>query len=84
MSKLKIFLFGPPQLEIDHTPIELERRKALALLVYLAVAGQSHSRDTLAALLWPEADSSRARSALRRDLSHCGQSGGLQAHECDC
>ena len=52
MSKLKLFLFGSPQLEIDNTPIELERRKAMALLAYLAVTQKSHRRDTLAALLF--------------------------------
>ena len=69
MSKLKLFLFGSPQLEIDGTPVELGRRKAMALLAYLAVTEKSHSRDTLALLLWPEADQSQARSTLRRNLS---------------
>ena len=69
MSKLKLFLFGSPQLEIDNAPIELGRRKAMALLAYLAVTEKSHSRDTLALLLWPEADQSQARSTLRRPNS---------------
>jgi DNA-binding SARP family transcriptional activator len=41
----------------------------VALLAYLAVTGGSHSRDSLATLLWPEYDQSRARAALRRTLS---------------
>jgi WD40 repeat protein/serine/threonine protein kinase len=68
MSKLKIFLLGTPQLEIDNTPIDLERRKALALLAYLAVTEKSHSRESLAALFWPEADQNRARTTLRHNL----------------
>src|SRR4051794_40291156 len=45
MTSLKLYLFGPPRLEHAGQPIELNLRKALALLVYLAVSGQPHSRD---------------------------------------
>ena len=54
MSHLSLFLFGPPRLELDSAPVELRRRKALALLAYLATTRQPHSRDALATLLWPE------------------------------
>ena len=56
MPHLKLSVFGPPRLERDGGPIELNLRKGLALLVYLAVSGQPHSRDALATLLWPESD----------------------------
>ncbi|MCG3209673.1 MAG: hypothetical protein FOGNACKC_03300 [Anaerolineae bacterium] len=69
MSQLVISLLGPPQLELNHQPIDLGRRKAVALLAYLAVTAQPHSRDALATLFWPELDQSRARAALRRTLS---------------
>jgi WD40 repeat protein/serine/threonine protein kinase len=71
MSGLRLYLFGPPRLEVGSTPIELERRKAMALMAVLAVTDPagSHSRATLAALFWPEADQHRAGSNLRRDLS---------------
>jgi predicted ATPase/DNA-binding SARP family transcriptional activator len=69
MSRLALYLLGPPRLELDGEPIHIGRRKAVALLAYLAVTGGSHSRDTLATLLWPEYDQSRARAALRRTLS---------------
>ncbi|MCB8962444.1 MAG: winged helix-turn-helix domain-containing protein [Ardenticatenales bacterium] len=45
-------------------------RKTRALLVYLALQpGQNHSRASLAALLWPEADSQRAAHNLRQALA---------------
>jgi DNA-binding SARP family transcriptional activator len=69
VSSQKLFLFGPPRLERDGIPLEINRRKAIALLAYLAVTQQSHSRDSLAAVFWPDADENMARSALRRALS---------------
>ncbi len=69
MSALRLFLFGPPRLELEGVPVEIQRRKVLALLSYLAVTGQPHSRDALATLFYPELDQSRARAYLRRDLA---------------
>jgi predicted ATPase/DNA-binding SARP family transcriptional activator len=66
---LTLRLLGAPRLERAGRAVPLERRKALALLAYLAVTGQPQPRDTLAALLWPEANASEARAALRRALS---------------
>jgi hypothetical protein len=73
VTRLTLRLFGPPRLELDGAPVETDRRKALALLAYLAVTKQSHSREALAALFWPDYDQSRACRALqiasqRRDL----------------
>lgn len=45
-------------------------RKALALLAYLAMQpGRRASRERLAALLWPDADSAQGRLNLRKALS---------------
>ncbi|HEV2180789.1 MAG TPA: BTAD domain-containing putative transcriptional regulator [Gemmatimonadaceae bacterium] len=46
----------------------LRQPKRLALLAYLAIATPAgyHRRDTILALLWPEMDGDRARSALRQ------------------
>ncbi|HSN77047.1 MAG TPA: AAA family ATPase [Anaerolineae bacterium] len=66
---LHLHFLGPPRIEHDGQPVILDTRKATALLAYLAVTGQHHSRDTLATLLYPETDQSRARAALRRTLS---------------
>jgi predicted ATPase/DNA-binding SARP family transcriptional activator len=69
MSRLALYLLGPPRIERDGQPVDVRRRKAVALLTYLAVTGQSHSRDALATLFWPEHDQSRARAGLRRTLA---------------
>ena len=46
-----------------------ERRKDLALLVFLAShSGRAISRSRLAAMFWPTVDSARARQSLRRAL----------------
>lgn len=68
MSTLTLRLLGAPHIEIDERVIEISRRKAVALLVYLAVTQQSHSRDALATMFWPESDQSRARASLRSAL----------------
>lgn len=70
MSQLRLHLLGPPRLEIDGVPVAIDRRKAVALLVYLAVTAPSegHARDTLATLFWPEYDQRRARATLRNTL----------------
>jgi DNA-binding SARP family transcriptional activator len=66
---LSIALLGPPVIEVDGLSLSVDTRKATALLAYLAVESRPVRRDTLSALLWPENDPERARSALRRTLS---------------
>ncbi len=68
MPELKLFTFGAPRLELDSAPLTVPRNKSLALLVYLAVTGQTYTRLALATLLWPENDQSRAYANLRRAL----------------
>jgi DNA-binding SARP family transcriptional activator len=60
---------GSPRLEYDGKLIELGRRKALALLCYLAVNEWPSSREVLAGMLWPECDDKRARAGLRQALA---------------
>ncbi len=69
MSELRLRLFGAPELSVAGSPITFDTRKALALIAYLAVTGRPQRRESLAALLWPESDQSRARASLRRTLS---------------
>jgi DNA-binding SARP family transcriptional activator/predicted ATPase len=66
---LAISVLGSPRVTADGVPLAVDTRKAIALLVYLAVSGRPQSRDRLAGLLWPEYDTERARAALRRTLS---------------
>ncbi len=76
MAHLKLFVLGQPRLERDEEPIELNLRKALALLVYLAVSGQPYSRDALATMLWPESDGREGRARLRRTLHRLNEAIG--------
>ena len=69
MSGLKLWLLGPPRLEQDGVALVLDRRKAVALLAYLVVTDEAHSRETLATLFWPDFDHKRARASLRRVLA---------------
>lgn len=68
MTEIRLYLFGIPRIERNKQPLDLGLRKALALVSYLAVAGQPQSRDFLAGLLWPESDQTTARANLRRTL----------------
>jgi DNA-binding SARP family transcriptional activator len=68
-SRLSIFLLGLPRIELNGQPVTVDTRKAVALLAYLSVTRQTHSREALAALLWPEYDQSHVYAALRRTLS---------------
>ena len=51
MSDLRLFLFGMPRLEYQGNLIMLERRKALALVAYLALMEGQQSREVVAMLL---------------------------------
>jgi DNA-binding SARP family transcriptional activator/tetratricopeptide (TPR) repeat protein len=65
---LGILLMGAPVVTVDGKPMEVDTRKATAILAYIAVEGTT-SRDFLTAMLWSDAPADRARSALRRTLS---------------
>ncbi|MEM7128835.1 MAG: BTAD domain-containing putative transcriptional regulator [Chloroflexota bacterium] len=64
---LKITLFGPPRIELHGLSLDFKQRKPVTLLAYLAVTGQAHTRDALAAFFWP--DYAQARTYLRNILS---------------
>lgn len=68
-GRLRLNLLGPPRIERTGRPVAMDTRKATALLTYLAMTAQPQARDTIAGLLWPDADAERARGALRRTLS---------------
>jgi predicted ATPase/DNA-binding SARP family transcriptional activator len=66
MSRLALHVLGPPRIELDGQAISLSHQKAVALLVYLGVTRQRHTRQALAALLWPDYDPAGARGEVRR------------------
>lgn len=68
MPALRILLLGPPRLEYDGAPVAVDRQKALALLAYLAVTAERHSREALATLFWPDYEPASAFAYLRRIL----------------
>lgn len=65
---IELLLLGSPELLVDGLPVQVDTRKAIAIVAMLAEDATA-SRDSIAAMLWPESDESRARSALRRTLS---------------
>src|SRR4026207_1485771 len=68
MPRLEIALLGSLEIKLDGKLIKTDRRKAVALLAYLAVTGKAHTRDQLAALFWPDYDHAAAFAYLRRTL----------------
>lgn len=78
---LTLLLLGPPEVRHAGRPATFATRKALALLVYLALEGGAHSREKLTALLWPESDTERARMALRRTLAYLREAIGDADHK---
>jgi len=69
MSLLALRLLGSPRVNLDKTTVKISRRKVMALLVYLAVSKQRHSRDELSEMLFGKRDRNRARASLRQTLS---------------
>ncbi len=73
MPDLYLAFLGSPLVLRDGKPIQTDRRKAVALLAYLAVTGKAHRRDELAALFWPDYEPERAYAYLRRALWEANQ-----------
>ena len=70
MKKLELALLGQPDFKLDGATInDLVLRKGLALIAYLAVTKQSHSREALAGLFWGEMSEEKARRNLRVALT---------------
>ncbi|TME08259.1 MAG: hypothetical protein E6I80_10490 [Chloroflexi bacterium] len=86
MSQLQLSLLGTPVVKHGEHILTFSARKALALLVYLAVEGGTHTRKTLSESFWPELDAEHGRAALRatllelrKSLEHC-HGPGERAH----
>lgn len=78
MARLVIHLLGPFHVSLGGEPVTgFESNKVRALLAYLAVyADRPHSREALAALLWPDQPDAKARHNLRQALSNLRQALG--------
>ena len=69
MSSLVLQLLGTPRCQVDGVAVDFRRRKVLALLAYLAVTQERHSRDQLADLLYERSGRDRALANLRHVLT---------------
>lgn len=74
-------LLGTPEVSHAEQPLTFQTRKVLALLAYLAVEQGVHSRDKIAALLWPESDEERGKASLRRALAYLRENLDEPSHE---
>ncbi|MCB0197070.1 MAG: AAA family ATPase, partial [Anaerolineae bacterium] len=83
MARLTLYFLGAPRIELDGAVISPSHHKATALLAYLAVTRQPHTRQSLATFLWPDHDPAAARAGVRRMLwvlnKHLG-SNWLETH----
>ena len=83
MSEIRLFLLGAPRIERDGSAVDVDTRKAIALVGYLAVEAREFRRDSLAALLWPEHGTDQARGALRRTMSTLKKAMGGEGLQAD-
>jgi DNA-binding SARP family transcriptional activator len=70
MAGFALTLFGPPHASVAGQPAGHLSAKALGLLAYLTLESGSHSRESLAALLWGESGDDAARTSLRQAVLH--------------
>lgn len=66
--KLEIRLLGPPRVLASGQILPLRRRKALALIAFLASSRTPHTRELLAAMFWPDADRDSAHAQIRNHV----------------
>src|SRR5947207_931807 len=73
LPELRLTLLGAPQVALGATALSFKRRKAVALLAYLALTARQHSREALASLLAAaDADDAQAKTQLRNTLYALG------------
>ena len=68
MDGLRIITLGGVKVELGGEMVEFSRYKSLALLVFLAVTNERSSRESLAAMFWPENTQGRALANLRQAI----------------
>ncbi|HSH03556.1 MAG TPA: BTAD domain-containing putative transcriptional regulator [Anaerolineae bacterium] len=77
MSSLTLSLFGSFNAHIENSPLSFRSNKERALLAYLALNPQTHTRNHLANLLWSTAD--KPRRNLRIALHNLRQT--IEQHQ---
>src|SRR5437667_9019700 len=83
MTGFSLQTLGFPEIRADASPIKLNLRRGLALLIYLAEAQGAVARDVMATLLWPESPPETARARLRRLLHRVELALGQPVFETD-
>jgi len=83
MTGFSLHTLGLPEIRADVSPVRLNLRKGLALLIYLAEAHGAVARDVMATLLWPESPPETARARLRRLLHRIELALGQPVFETD-
>lgn len=76
MTRLNLSFLGSPTILLNETEIHIRRNKVLALLAYLAITGQSVTRDAIATILWPKEAPKDAYTYLRQTLWHLNKALG--------
>lgn len=78
MTRLNLSFLGSPTILLNETEIHIRRNKVLALLAYLAITGQSATRDVIATILWPKDAPKDAYTYLRQTLWHLNKAVGKE------
>jgi DNA-binding SARP family transcriptional activator len=65
---LSILLLGPPRIERDGAPVELPRRRARAVVFFVAAHAAPVRREQLLGMLWPDHERASAQQILRSTL----------------
>ncbi|MBP1693874.1 MAG: transcriptional activator domain, partial [Chloroflexi bacterium] len=73
---LEVRLFGIPKIILDQKLLKLPRRKARALLYYLAAQDGTTPREKLLGLFWPDEPRASAQQVLRTTLHSLRQALG--------
>lgn len=72
MAHLRLHLVGMPEIIHGERVVAFPTRKALALLVYLAITREQHPRKRLVDLFWPGSSPHQGHCALRQTLAYLG------------
>ena len=82
-TQLRVYLFGRFRLESEGNEVHLPTRQIRSLLAYLILHPGTHSREKLAALLWPDVPDDSARTSLRTALYTLRKKLGRQLLQAD-